>query len=183
MALRHRIQQWGHEYIPVIFMTAATGSTFTFLLGKLWLGLPSPWLLIPIAAAFALCIELTTLTFGQDMQDCITHRAWGQFWALALWKALLTYAAGTFFLANASAMFWAPRDALLGIDPHVWAWVMAVFVFGVQFLVKLAPEHKPAHAGQAHTKGKAPLTLPTLAAGAAQTGGAASNGSQPFRSQ
>jgi hypothetical protein len=151
MALRHRIQHWGHEYIPVLFMAACIGSTFLFFLGHLYNGVPPWYILLPVAALFAVCVEMTTLTFGQDMQDCITDGNWAQFF-LALPKALATYAAGTFFLANASAMFWAPRDALLGIDAHVWAWVMAIFVFGVQFLVKLAPEHEARR--HAQTQGK-----------------------------
>jgi len=155
-------------------MSACIGSTFLFFVGKLYNGVPPWWILVPVAVLFAGCVELTTLTFGQDMQDTITDRRWAQF-CLALPKALATYAAGTFFLANASAMFWAPRDALLGIDPHTWAWVMACFVFGVQFLVKLAPEYAPRRRGARATLDT--LKLPAVKAGSQVS---ASNGKATF---
>ncbi len=140
--MRHAIQRAGHEVLPILMMVAGGGSTLLFFLGSLYDGTPPKQIVIAVAVGIAFAVEWLTLTFGQDMQDALTDHAWGAF-ALYLVRAVLAYGVSCFFLANAAAEIWAPRDNLLHIPVLNWAWIMAIFVFGSQFLLKLQPERSP----------------------------------------
>lgn len=135
--MRHSIQRAGHEYMPVLFMVACFGSTLLFFLGNQYDGHVPGLIMVPTIALIAVCVEWATLTFGQDLQDTLT-RGEGIAWPFI--RAAFTYGVSVFFMANAAASLWAPRDALLGISDRVWAWVMAAFIFVVQFLLKLQKE-------------------------------------------
>lgn len=142
-SLRHVIQAAGHEYLALILMVAASGGSLLFFLGRYYGSTAPLYIVIPAAALLALSIEWATATFGQDMQDSLTLHQPAMF-LLNFGKALIAYSVSVFMLANASSVVWAPLDNLLGIDTHTWAWVLAITVFGVQFLLKLSPERPRA---------------------------------------
>lgn len=131
--MRHAIQKAGHECLPLLFMLVA------------WL---SPgWIVVPVLVTLAICTEWLTFTFNQDMQDAFTARRGRGFPVL---RALLASTVSTFIFATASSGLWAPRGAN---DKALWAWILAVGVFGSQLLLKLVPE-----------KAKAPHSLQNIAA-------------------
>lgn len=142
-SLRHVIQQAGHEYLALILMIAAAGGSLLFFLGRYYGDQPPLYIVIPAAVALCLSIEWATLTFGQDMQDCLTLYQPAAF-IVNLVKALIAYGVSVFMMANAASVVWAPLDNLLGIDTKTWAWALAITVFGVQFLLKLSPERPKA---------------------------------------
>jgi len=142
-SLRHVIQEAGHEYLALILMLAAAGGSLLFFLGRYYGNAVPLYLVIPTAAALALSIEWATLTFGQDLQDSLTLHQPASF-LINLVKAVIAYSVSVFMMANAASVVWAPLDNLLGIDTKTWAWALAVTVFGVQFLLKLAPERPKA---------------------------------------
>lgn len=132
--MRHAIQKAGHECLPLLFMLVAVGTGVLFYLGNFWPGSPSPWIVIPVLVTLAICTEWLTFTFNQDMQDAITLRRGRGF---AVLRSLLTSGVSTFIFATASVGLWAPRGAS---DRTLWAWLLAVGVFGSQFLLKLCAE-------------------------------------------
>lgn len=132
--MRHGIQKAGHEVLPLLFMLVAGGTGVLFYLGNFWPGTPPGWVVIPVLVTLAVCTEWLTFTFNQDMQDAMTRRSGRGFPVV---RALLTSAVSAFIFATASSGLWAPRGA---DDKVLWAWILAVGVFGSQFLLKLVPE-------------------------------------------
>jgi len=132
--VRHAIQKAGHEVLPVLFMLVACGTGVLFYLGNFWPGSPSGWIVVPVLVTLAVCTEWLTFTFNQDMQDACTARRGRGFPIL---RVLLASTVSTFIFATASSGLWAPRGAS---DRVLWAWLLAVGVFGSQFLLKLVPE-------------------------------------------
>lgn len=102
---------------------------------------------MPVLVTLAICTEWLTFTFNQDMQDAFIARRGRGFPVL---RALLASAVSTFIFATASSGLWAPRGA---DDKALWAWILAVGVFGSQLLLKLVPE-----------KAKSPHSLQNIAA-------------------
>jgi hypothetical protein len=145
--MRHAIQKGGHGALPILFMVVGIGSAILFYLGNFWPGTPPGLVVVPVLICLAVATEWLTFTFGQDMQDAITARR-GRF--LPVVRALLASAVSTFIFAQASLGLWAPRGAS---DKILWAWILAVGIFGSQFILKLAPE-----------KSKAPHSLVNVAA-------------------
>ncbi len=145
--MRHAIQKAGHECLPLLFMLVACGTGVLFYLGNFWPGSPPGWIVVPVLVTLAICTEWLTFTFNQDMQDAFTARRGRGFPVL---RALLASAVSTFIFATASSGLWAPRGA---DDKALWAWILAVGVFGSQLLLKLVPE-----------KAKAPHSLQNIAA-------------------
>jgi hypothetical protein len=145
--LRHAIQRAGHECLPLLFMLVACGTGVLFYLGNFWPDSPPGWVVVPVLVTLAICTEWLTFTFNQDMQDSFTARRGRGFPVL---RALLASAVSTFIFATASSGLWAPRGAN---DKALWAWILAVGVFGSQFLLKLVPE-----------KAKTPHSLQNIAA-------------------
>ena len=136
--MRHTIQKAGHECLPLLFMLVACGTGVLFYLGNFWPGSPPGWVVVPVLVTLALSTEWLTFTFNQDMQDACTVRRGRSFPVV---RALLTSAVSTFIFATASSGLWAPRGAS---DKVLWAWILAVGVFGSQFLLKLVPENARA---------------------------------------
>lgn len=132
--MRHAIQRAGHECLPLFFLLVATGTGVLFYLGNFWPGTPPGWVVVPILVLLAICTEWLTFTFNQDMQDAFTARRGRGFPIL---RALLASGVSAFIFATASAGLWAPRGYS---DRLLWAWLLAVGVFGSQFLLKLVPE-------------------------------------------
>lgn len=132
--MRHAIQKAGHECLPLCFMLVAVGTGVLFYLGNFWPGDPPGWVVVPVLVLLAICTEWLTFTFNQDMQDAITKRRGRGFPVL---RALLAAGVSTYIFATASAGLWAPRGSG---DKALWAWILAVGVFGSQFLLKLVPE-------------------------------------------
>ncbi len=132
--MRHGIQKAGHEILPLLFMLVAVGTGVLFYLGNFWPGTPPGWVVIPVLVTLAICTEWLTFTFNQDMQDSFTARRGRGFPVV---RALLTSAVSAFIFATASSGLWAPRGSS---DTVLWAWILAVGVFGSQFLLKLVPE-------------------------------------------
>lgn len=132
--MRHAVQKAGHECLPFLFMLVATGTGVLFYLGNFWPGSPPGWVVVPVLVTLAISTEWLTFTFNQDMQDGFTARRGRGF---AVLRALLTSAVSAFIFATASSGLWAPRGAS---DKALWAWILAVGVFGSQFLLKLVPE-------------------------------------------
>src|SRR5215472_15206946 len=132
--MRHAIQKAGHECLPLLFMLVACGTGVLFYLGNFWPGTPPGWVVIPVLVTLALSTEWLTFTFNQDMQDACTARRGRGFPVL---RAMLACTVSTFIFATASSGLWAPRGAS---DKVLWAWILAVGVFGSQFLLKLVPE-------------------------------------------
>jgi hypothetical protein len=155
--MRHLIQKGGHGALPILFMVVGIGSAILFYLGNFWPGTPPGYVVVPVLICLAVATEWLTFTFGQDMQDAITARR-GR--ALPVLRALLASAVSTFIFAQASLGLWAPRGAS---DKVLWAWILAVGIFGSQFILKLAPE-----------KSKAPHSLVNVAAAIEQWAPAAS---------
>lgn len=145
--MRHAIQKAGHECLPLLFMLVACGTGVLFYLGNFWPSSPPGWVVVPVLVTLAVCTEWLTFTFNQDMQDAFTARR-GQGFPVV--QALLASTVSTFIFATASSGLWAPRGAS---DKVLWAWILAVGVFGSQFLLKLVPE-----------KAKAPHSLQNIAA-------------------
>ena len=145
--MRHGIQKAGHEVLPLLFMLVAVGTGVLFYLGNFWPGTPPGWIIIPVLVTLAICTEWLTFTFNQDMQDAFTARRGRGFPVL---RALLASTVSTFIFATASSGLWAPRGA---DDKALWAWILAVGVFGSQLLLKLVPE-----------KAKTPHSLQNIAA-------------------
>jgi hypothetical protein len=145
--MRHAIQRAGHECLPLLFMLVACGSGMLFYLGNFWPGSPPGWVVVPVLVTLAICTEWLTFTFNQDMQDAFTARRGRGFPVV---RALLASTVSTFIFATASSGLWAPRGA---DDKALWAWILAVGVFGSQLLLKLVPE-----------KAKAPHSLQNIAA-------------------
>src|SRR5215472_8049672 len=145
--MRHAIQKGGHECLPLLFMLVATGTGVLFYLGNFWPGIPPGWIIVPVLVTLAICTEWLTFTFNQDMQDAFTARRGRSFPVV---RALLASAVSAFIFATASSGLWAPRGAS---DKALWAWILAVGVFGSQFLLKLVPE-----------KAKAPHSLQNVGA-------------------
>jgi hypothetical protein len=145
--MRHAIQKAGHECLPLLFLLVATGTGVLFYLGNFWPGSPPGWVVVPVLVTLAVCTEWLTFTFNQDMQDAFTARRGRGFPVV---RALLASAVSTFIFATASSGLWAPRGAS---DKDLWAWILAVGVFGSQLLLKLVPE-----------KTKAPHSLQNVAA-------------------
>ena len=132
--MRHAIQKAGHECLPLLFMLVATGTGVLFYLGNFWPGIPPGWIIIPVLVTLAISTEWLTFTFNQDMQDAFTARR-GRGFPVA--RALLASTVSAFIFATASSGLWAPRGAS---DKALWAWILAVGVFGSQFLLKVVPE-------------------------------------------
>jgi hypothetical protein len=147
MTMRHAIQKAGHECLPLLFMLVACGTGVLFYLGNFWPGSPPGWVVVPVLVTLAICTEWLTFTFNQDMQDAFTARRGRGFPVV---RALLASTVSTFIFATASSGLWAPRGAT---DKGLWAWILAVGVFGSQFLLKLVPE-----------KSRAPHSLQNIAA-------------------
>jgi hypothetical protein len=145
--MRHVIQKAGHECLPLLFMLVATGTGVLFYLGNFWPGTPPGWIIVPVLVTLAVCTEWLTFTFNQDMQDTFTARRGRGFPVV---RALLASVVSAFIFATASSGLWAPRGAS---DKDLWAWILAVGVFGSQFLLKLVPE-----------KAKAPHSLQNVGA-------------------
>ena len=145
--MRHAIQKAGHECLPLLFMLVATGTGVLFYLGNFWPGTPPGWIIVPVLVTLAICTEWLTFTFNQDMQDAFTARRGRGFPVV---RALLASVVSAFIFVTASSGLWAPRGA---DDKALWAWILAVGVFGSQLLLKLVPE-----------KGKAPHSLQNIAA-------------------
>jgi hypothetical protein len=137
--MRHAIQRWGHDVLPVLFTVAAFGSTLLFFLGNQYQGTPPKLIIVPVVMLMAFCIEFATFTILQDLQDAITVRDTPGLIRSGLFSAAVL-AASIFMMANASADLWAPRDMLLGIPARTWSWIMAGLFFGVQLALKLTPE-------------------------------------------
>ena len=136
--MRHAIQKGGHEVLPLLFMLVATGSGVLFYLGNFWPDTPPGWIIVPVLVTLAVCTEWLTFTFNQDMQDAFTARRGRGFPVV---RALLASVVSAFIFATASSGLWAPRGAE---DKALWAWILAVGVFGSQFLLKLVPEKTKA---------------------------------------
>src|SRR5262249_22137565 len=132
--MRHAIQKAGHECLPLLFLLVATGSGVLFYLGNFWPGSPPGWVVVPVLVTLAICTEWLTFTFNQDMQDAFTARRGRGFPVV---RALLASVVSAFIFATASSGLWAPRGAS---DKDLWAWILAVGVFGSQLLLKLVPE-------------------------------------------
>src|SRR5215469_13633487 len=136
--MRHAIQKAGHECLPLLFMLVATGTGVLFYLGNFWPGTPPGWVVVPVLVTLAICTEWLTFTFNQDMQDAFTARRGRGFPVVRAWLASTVSA---FIFATAASGLWAPRGAS---DKVLWAWILAVGVFGSQFLLKLVPEKAKA---------------------------------------
>lgn len=132
--MRHAIQKAGHEVLPLLFMLVAAGTGVLFYLGNFWPGEPPGWVVVPVLVTLAICTEWLTFTFNQDMQDAITRRTGRGFPVI---RAMLAAGVSAYIFATASAGLWAPRGAS---DKVLWAWILAVGVFGSQFLLKLVAE-------------------------------------------
>ncbi len=136
--MRHGIQKAGHGALPILFMVVGIGSAILFYLGNFWPGTPPGLVVVPVLICLAVATEWLTFTFGQDMQDAITARR-GRF--LPVVRALAATAVSTFIFAQASMGLWAPRGAS---DKTLWAWILAVGIFGSQFILKCVPERSKA---------------------------------------
>jgi hypothetical protein len=136
--MRHAIQKAGHGALPLLFMLVGIGSAILFYLGNFWPGTPPGLMVVPVLVVLAISTEWLTATFGQDMQDAITARR-GRF--LPVVRALAASSVSTFIFAQASIGLWAPRGAS---DKTLWAWILAVGVFGSQFILKCTPERSKA---------------------------------------
>jgi hypothetical protein len=136
--MRHGIQRAGHAALPVLFMVVGMGSAILFYLGNFWPGTPPGLVVVPVLCCLAVATEWLTATFGQDMQDAITARR-GR--CLPVGRALVASSVSTFIFAQASLGLWAPRGAT---DKTLWAWILAVGIFGSQFILKLTPERAKA---------------------------------------
>ncbi|HLV98662.1 MAG TPA: hypothetical protein VKT82_08300 [Ktedonobacterales bacterium] len=149
--MRHAIQKAGHECLPLLFMLVACGTGMLFYLGNFWPGSPPGWVVVPVLVTLAICTEWRTFTFNQGMQDAFTARRGRGFPVL---RALLASAVSTFIFATASSGLWAPLGA---DDKALWAWILAVGVFGSQLFTQtgaresqsatLPPEYRGGHRG------------------------------------
>lgn len=146
--MRHAVARAGHECLPFLFIVVGAGTGVLFYLGNFWPGSPPGWIVVPVLVLLAICTEWLTFTFGQDMQDAISKRRGRGFPVI---RALLASGVSAYIFATASAGLWAPRGAS---DRTLWAWILAVGVFGSQFLLKLVPE-KPKSARSIQNVGAA----------------------------
>jgi len=146
--MRHWIQKGGHECLPLLLTVVGIFAAILFYLGNVFGHEPPVQLVVFTLVILAICTEWLTFTFNQDMQDAITQRRNRGF---AIFKAIVACAVSTFIFASASIGLWAPRNT--GGSSVTWAWILAVGVFGAQFLLKLTPE-----------KSKAPHSLVNIAA-------------------
>lgn len=135
--MRHFIQRTGHEFLPVVFTLVGISAALLFYLNNA-VGNPPIWAIIPALIALAISTEWLTFTFLQDMQDAVTARAEGAWFCVV--KALFTTAVSVYIFASATSDLWAPKGA--HFNSVTWAWVLAVGVFGSQFLLKLTPEKR-----------------------------------------